>query len=247
MSCALKISDLTHYYKGLDRPVLDNVNLCIKENSIFGLLGPNGAGKTTAISILIGLKKAKAGTIVINGLNFSSNQDKIKELIGVVPQNIALYPTLTAHENLHYIGNMYGLKGKELKEKIENYLQIFGLMEHRKKQLKTFSEGMKRRINLVAGILNDPSILFLDEPTVGADVQSRAVIIEQLLNIHQKGTTIIYTSHLLEEAEKLCTDIAIIDHGKILVQGNPQELISYYNSSSIEDLFLHFTGRNLRD
>jgi ABC-2 type transport system ATP-binding protein len=245
--CAVKIEGLIHHYPGNIRPVLDNINLCIQPNNIFGLLGPNGAGKTTILSILTCLRTQKSGSVSINGLSFPQNSLEIRKQIGVVPQAIALYPTLTAYENLRYIGNMFGLRGKDLKNKIEEYLTTFGLQEHRRKLLQTFSEGMKRRVNLIAGMINEPAILFLDEPTVGADVQSRAVIVEQLLNLNKSGTTIIYTSHMMEEAEKLCTDIAIIDHGKILAEGKPQELISKYNSSDLEGLFIHFTGRKLRD
>jgi len=168
--------------------------------------------------------------------------------VGVVPQDIALYPTLSARENLHFYGNMYGVTGKELKDKIETWLHNFGLTEAANRRVSTYSGGMKRRLNLIAGILHDPKILFLDEPTVGVDVQSRNVIIEHLQALNKKGTTIIYTSHHMEEAEHFCTQVAIIDYGKIIAKGSPAELIAAHpGCTNLESVFLHLTNRKLRD
>lgn len=227
---------------------LDNFSLDIKEGQIFGLLGPNGAGKTTLLSILCGLIKPNSGTFTIDDLVYAKNANDIKRIIGVVPQEYALYPTLTARENLLYFGSMYGLKGNDLKEKIIDSLDLLGLLKFADKRIETFSGGMKRRVNLIAGILHNPKILFLDEPTVGVDVHSKNVIIDFLKKLNKTGTTIIYTSHHLSEAQDFCTHIAIIDRGIIYTEGTPKELIaSTANARNLEDVFISLTGKELRD
>jgi ABC-2 type transport system ATP-binding protein len=246
-TAAIEIKNLYKIYKNAATPAVDSISLTISERAVFGLLGPNGAGKTTTIGMLCGLVKPSSGSIFINGLNHTKESNKIKQLIGVVPQEIALYPTLTAFENLQYIGNMYGLKGLKLKEEIKNKLHVLGLENVADKKIETFSGGMKRRINLIAGILHNPKLLFLDEPTVGVDVQSRNVITEHLKELNKQGMTIIYTSHHMEEAENLCTKIAIIDAGKIIAEGVPKELIKEYHAENLELLFLKLTGKKLRD
>lgn len=245
---SIKVDKLVKIYKGSDHAAVNSISFSVARGSIFGLLGPNGAGKTTTISILCGLRKPTSGEVLIHDLSLKDQLDKIKAIIGVVPQDIALYPTLTARENLLYIGRMYGLHGDELKQKVSHYLDIFGLSKSKGKRVENFSGGMKRRVNLIAGILHDPKILFLDEPTVGVDVQSRAVITEFLHKINkEQGTTIIYTSHLMEEAENLCTDIAIIDEGEIKISGTPANLVREHGVENIEKLFLKLTGKKLRD
>ncbi len=243
----IEIDQLSKIYKRADHPAINSISFTVDKGSIFGLLGPNGAGKTTILSILCGLLQPSSGDVKINDLLLSQHLEKIKHIIGVVPQEIALYPTLTAFENLQYIGNMYGLKGKNLKEKINEHLEIVGLQTHANKRIETFSGGMKRRINLIAGILHQPEILFLDEPTVGVDVQSRNVITEHLHQLNKQGMTIIYTSHLMEEAENLCSDIAIIDNGEIIERGKPKKLIAQHSVGNLEQLFLKLTGKKLRD
>jgi ABC-2 type transport system ATP-binding protein len=244
----VEIENLTKIFKDSDNPAVNGVSFKIYKNDVFGLLGPNGAGKTTTISILCGLYPPTSGKITIDGMPLNDNISSIKQIIGVVPQDIALYPTLTARENLEFYGSMYGLSGKNLKDAINNWLEKLGLTKAANKKIETFSGGMKRRVNLIASILHQPKILFLDEPTVGVDVQSRTVIIDQLKELNKQGTTIIYTSHHLEEAENFCTDIAIIDYGKILIQGSPKNLIAQNtNAKNLEDVFLNLTKRNLRD
>jgi ABC-2 type transport system ATP-binding protein len=244
---AIQVNHLTKIYKGSGTPAVNNISFSIPSGTIFGLLGPNGAGKTTTMSVLSGLLQPSAGDVSLLGLNWQNQAEEIKKRMGVVPQEIALYPTLTASENLQYIGNMYGLKGKSLKEKIAGHLLHFGLAEHSKKLVGAFSGGMKRRINLIAGILHGPEILFLDEPTVGVDVQSRNVISEHLQQLNKAGMTIVYTSHLMEEAENLCHKIAIIDNGTIILSGQPKALIHEHDSANLEQLFLKLTGKKLRD
>jgi len=244
----IQIKSLSKKYKDADQFSLDDLTLDIKEGQIFGLLGPNGAGKTTLISMLCGLMKPTSGSFKIAQLNFLNNANELKKIIGVVPQEYALYPTLTARENLLYFGSMYGLKGADLKEKVKESLDFLGLLPFADKRIETFSGGMKRRVNLIAGILHNPKVLFLDEPTVGVDVQSKNAIITFLKQLNTGGTTIIYTSHHLSEAQDFCTDIAIIDRGKIYAEGTPAALIAKTpNARNLEDVFIALTGKELRD
>lgn len=244
----VEIDSLTKTFKDSLEPAVKGVSFTINKNEVFGLLGPNGAGKTTIISILCGLYSPTSGHVKIDGMSLDKNQTAIKQIIGVVPQDIALYPTLTAKENLDFYGSMYGLSGNNLKEKIGIWLEKLGLTKAANRKIETFSGGMKRRVNLIASILHEPKILFLDEPTVGVDVQSRNVIIEHLKELNKQGTTIVYTSHHLDEAQDFCTQIAIIDYGKILTHGSPEELVrSTPGCSDLEDVFLNLTKRKLRD
>jgi len=244
----ITIENLSKTYKGSAEPALDSICIRILEKEIYGLLGPNGAGKTTTIHILCGLLQPTSGEVTINALKLDRNLVQIRRIIGVAPQEIALYPTLTAWENLQFIGTMYGLKGMALRQRIEECLDMLGLLKFAGRKIKTYSGGMKRRINLIAGILHKPRILFLDEPTVGIDVQSRTVILDYLKELNKSCTTVIYTSHYLEEAENFCTQIAILDYGRILVQGRLKELIANKPEyTDLESIFLHLTGRHLRD
>lgn len=244
----IEIRDLKKTYKGSSEAAVEQISLDIFPNEIFGLLGPNGAGKTTTISILCGLFPPTGGSIKINGLSIDTDLDQIKKIIGVVPQDIALYPTLTALENLTFFGNMYGLRGNPLRDRIFDCLKVFGLEKVARKKIDTCSGGMKRRINLIAGLLHQPKVLFLDEPTVGIDVQSRVVILDYLKRINELGTTIIYTSHHMEEAEHLCSRVAIVDRGEIIAIGNPKELIKEHPEFlNLENIFLHLTGKGMRD
>lgn len=242
------INKLSKKYKGAEDFSVSELDLNIAEGEIFGLLGPNGAGKTTLISMLSSLLKPTSGSFSIDGLTYHKNKTQLKQSIGIVPQEYALYPTLTAMENLMYFGSMYGIPKVDLKQDILDHLETLGLLQFANKKIKTFSGGMKRRINLIAGILHQPKVLFLDEPTVGVDVQSRNVIIDHLKNLNQKGVTIIYTSHHLNEAEEFCSQVAIIDHGKIVCKGKPKQLIAdQKNATHLEDVFLAQTGKALRD
>ena len=248
MPAAISIENLVHRYKDAEQVAVNDISLEIKEGEIFGLLGPNGAGKTTTISILSGLLKPNQGKVSIHGFDVTQQIDESKKLIGVVPQEIALYPTLTATENLDFFGSMYGIQKAALKKKIKHYLNLFGLENTGNKRVEQFSGGMKRRLNLIASLLHDPKILILDEPTASVDVQSRNMIIEFLRDLNKKGTTILYTSHYLEEAENLCTQITIIDDGKIIIQGSPKQIISSQPGfDNLETVFLKLTGKKLRD
>mgnify|MGYP000116419760 CR=1 FL=1 len=244
----IEVSGITKSYKGAEFPAVDNLSFTISKNETFGLLGPNGAGKTTTISMLCGLFHPTNGTVKVNGEDLRSNLSKVKSDLGIVPQDIALYPTLTGRENLEFYGAMYGVEKQELKKRINTWLNKLEMNKSADKLVESYSGGMKRRINLIAGVLHNPRILFLDEPTVGVDVQSRAAIMEHLNELNASGVTIIYTSHHLEEAEKFCSDVAIIDQGKIIARGKPSSLISEnVGCTNLEDVFLKLTKTALRD
>lgn len=244
----VEIKNVMRHYKNAPRAAVNNLSLAIPSQSIFGLLGPNGAGKTTLISMLCGLHKPTSGEIFINGRSLQLNLNKSKQIIGVVPQEIALYSKLTAYENLMFLGRMYGIENGELKKRIAENLRVFGLEQNTNQQIQTFSGGMKRRVNLIAGILHHPELLILDEPTVGIDVQSKTAIIEHLKKLNsEKGTTVFYTSHHLNEAEDFCSHIAIIDEGKLITQGKTSDLIKENNCLTIEEVYLKITGHRFRD
>lgn len=243
----LLIRDLHKTYRQATEPSLNGLSLSFPANTIAGLLGPNGAGKTTSISILCGLVAPDAGEVKVLGHDIRTEAELIRKKIGVVPQSIALYPTLSATENLEFIGKLYKVNKKILKERIRYYLDIFGLEKTASKAIRHFSGGMKRRANIIASLLHDPILLVLDEPTAGVDVQSRNMILDFLKHYHNQGHSIIYTSHLLEEAQQLCQEIAIIDHGRLVVQGNPKELMEQHQAHSLEQVFLHLTGSEVRD
>ncbi|MGK6351649.1 ABC transporter ATP-binding protein [Parapedobacter sp. DT-150] len=244
----IRVHQLSKRYKGSDRYALNDLSLSISKGAIFGLLGPNGAGKTTLIATLCGMIEPSSGERWLDNLNYRKNRRKIQRQVGIVPQEYALYPTLSAEENLYYFGSLYGIAAAELKHRIADGLHRVGLADFAKKTIDTFSGGMKRRVNLLAGILHRPDVLFLDEPTVGVDVQSKEVIMALLRELNAQGTTIIYSSHHLNEAQHFCTRIAIIDAGKIVVEGEPAQLIaSVPGATTLENVFIHLTGSQLRD
>lgn len=203
---------------------LKGISFKINSGELFGILGPNGAGKTTLINIINTLLPFDAGKVLINGLNLKQHTAKIKRIIGVVPQEISLYEDLTALENLRFWGTIYNIKKKDLKERCDEILRMVGLYSRRKDAIKHFSGGMKRRINIAAGLLHNPQIILMDEPTVGVDPQSRNFIFELIMQLKELGRTIIYTTHYMEEAEKLCDRIAIIDKGKLIALDTKKEL-----------------------
>jgi len=248
MSVLVDIQHVTKQYKEAARPAVSDLSMKIEKGDVFGLLGPNGAGKTTLISMLCGLFPPGSGKIYINGHTHETHSRESKQAIGVVPQEIALYPKLTAWENLNFLGHMYGLKGNSLKESIRMHLSVLGLEANMHQKIMSYSGGMKRRVNLIAGLLHNPQLLILDEPTVGVDIQSKQAIIDHLKKMNREnGMTILYTSHHLEEAEDFCNVIAIIDHGELITQGKTKELIAQYNCSSIEEVYLKITGNKFRD
>lgn len=226
---AICINNLIKKYK--KSTVLDHLDLTIKEGSIFGLLGPNGAGKTTLVSILNFLVPKDFGEVKILGYD---SEKEIKALSSLVPQSYAFYPTLSAYENLEFFGALYGLTGKVLHTKIDYCLEMTSLEKYRDAKAETFSGGLKRRLNIAIGLLNSPKILYLDEPTVGIDPQSRNYILQVIKNINQADkTTIVYTSHYMEEIEYLCDDIAILDQGKIVFHETKEKINAQSNIAKI--------------
>lgn len=219
---AIEIKDLVKKYG--DFLAVDNISLKIEKGRIYGLLGPNGAGKSTAINIICGLIRGTSGNIIMNGVDITKSMKGQNKKIGLVPQEVALYWDFTAEENLKFFGEIYGLKGSVLKERVEEALEFTGLMDVRKKLAKEFSGGMLRRLNIACALVHRPEIIIMDEPTVGIDPQSRNHILQSVKKLNEKGVTIIYTTHYMEEVETLCEEIAIIDHGKVIVQGTKEEL-----------------------
>lgn len=207
-----------------EKEVVKGITLHVGKGEAFGLLGPNGAGKSTTISMICGLVPYDEGDIQVDGLSVGRSPYEIKKKIGVVPQDIALYPTLSAFDNLVFWGKMYGLKGREAKARAFEVLETVGLSERGKDRIETFSGGMKRRINIGAALLHGPELLIMDEPTVGIDPQSRHHILETVKRLNEQGMTIIYTSHYMEEVEFLCKRIVIMDHGQVIATGSTQEL-----------------------
>ncbi len=209
-----------------DRVAVKGVTFSILEGEIFGLLGPNGAGKTTTIGILVTLLTLDKGQVTISGYDLAREANRVKQVIGFVPQELALYPTISAQDNLAFFGRIYGLRGAALKKRIDEVLALVGLGDRAGDAVQTFSGGMKRRLNIAAGLIHQPRILFLDEPTVGVDPQSRNFIFEHIERLKAEGMTIIYTTHYMEEAERLCNRVAIMDEGCILALDTPQGLVS---------------------
>ena len=244
----LVVRQLRKTYPGEAAPALRDVDLHVDAGEALGLLGPNGAGKTTAISIMSTLMRPDSGEVAICGIDIFKQTYQAKKHFGLVPQDIALYPSLTCRENLHFFGRLAGLKSQELKVRTEECIDLVGLKASADKRVVTFSGGMKRRANIAAGILHKPELLFLDEPTVGIDAQSRNMILEMLKGLKQQGTGMIYTTHYMEEAQSLCSRVAIIDQGEIIVQGPPMELTARYpDCANLGGLFLLLTGKQLRD
>ncbi|WP_312573230.1 ABC transporter ATP-binding protein [Clostridium sp.] len=218
----IEIRNLVKKYKC--NTAVDNINFHIEKGELFGLLGPNGAGKSTTISMLSGILKPSAGNIYINDNDVVEKNMIVKKMLGLVPQDIALYPTLSAKENLMFWGKMYGVPKVVLKNRVLEVLQIVGLEERKNEMIKNYSGGMKRRINIGAALLHNPEILIMDEPTVGIDPQSRNHILETVKKLNQEGMTVIYTSHYMEEVEYLCNQIGIMDKGKLIAFGNKDDI-----------------------
>ncbi|NTU60120.1 MAG: ABC transporter ATP-binding protein, partial [Deltaproteobacteria bacterium] len=226
----------------------DDLDLEVEAGEFFGLLGPNGAGKSTTLAVLCGLLHADRGTVHVLGSDVSRSLGRLKQVLGLVPQELAIYPNLTARENLEFFGRMYGLRGKKLRQRVDGCLATVELEASADRLVATFSGGMKRRANLAAALLHEPSVLVLDEPTVGIDAQSRSAIFARLQELNRAGTTVVYATHYMEEAQSLCSRVAILDAGRVLLEGPPRELVAARPGClNLEQLFLELTGRYLRD
>jgi ABC-2 type transport system ATP-binding protein len=278
---------LTNVRKVFGRIVaVDDLSLVIRKGEIFGLLGPNGAGKTTTVNMAVGLLGPDSGTLELEGLG-SPDRPEVRARIGVAPQALALYEDLTGEENLAFFGKLHRLGGAQLRERVSASLELVGLSDRRRDQVKTYSGGMKRRLNIAVAVIHNPPLLLLDEPTVGVDPQSRNAIFENILALRANGHTVIYTTHYMEEAQRLCDRVGIMDHGRLLALDTVEALISTHGGKSIlivdrsdgevrretddplrelmalqsngglrgfrlerpdlERVFLHLTGRELRD
>ncbi|MCG8580379.1 MAG: ABC transporter ATP-binding protein [Bacteroidales bacterium] len=237
----IQIDNISKRYKDASEFSLNDVSFTIHAGDKFGVFGPNGAGKTTLISIICKLFAQTSGTVHY----FPTNGSELS--IGFVPQDLALFEELTAQQNMEYFGAMYKLRKKEVKARTEELLSILGLSRVADKKVKTYSGGMKRRLNLAIGIIHNPEIIFLDEPTVGVDIQSKNAIMAFLNELNKKGTTIIYTSHHMEEAEEFCDKIAILDYGKVIAFDSLHNLYKSYNVSGLMEIMLLLTGKEYRD
>jgi len=242
---AVNISDLTFSYPEQSAFISD-FNLKIAEGERFGLFGPNGSGKTTLINLMTGLLPFKVGSIKLLVNEIKKHDKSINKLFGYVPQDLSFYQELSPVENLEFFGAWYGLHRNEIKIRTKELFGLLGLTEVRNMPVQKLSGGMKRRVNLAIGVMHNPKILFMDEPTVGVDVQTKFVIINYLKELNKNGTTLIYTSHQLSEAEGFCERIALIDEGKIIAHDDLDALLVQYGQKSLEDLFLKLTGKSTR-
>ena len=231
---------------------VDDVSFSVEPGQLVGLLGPNGAGKTTTVSIIAGLVKSERGDVLVGGKPMSGDTDPLKRKIGLVPQDLALYDELTAKDNLRFFGALYNLSGAALDRAMTSALTLVGLADRARERVKAFSGGMKRRLNLAAGLLHDPDVLLLDEPTVGVDPQSRNAIFDNLEELKRRGKALLYTTHYMEEAERLADRVVVIDRGKVVADDTLAGLYAGVGEKpggreSLESVFLTLTGRSLRD
>lgn len=246
MDYAVAIQDLQFNYPR-QPALISGMELFIPQGIRFGIFGPNGAGKTTLMNLMAGILPYNQGQIQVMGFDVKTNKTSINKIIGLVPQDFSFYEELSPAENMAFFGAWYGLTIEMIRKKTEELLFKMGLSDVKDKPVKLFSGGMKRRVNLAIGVMNNPKLLFLDEPTVGVDVQSRNAIIEFLKKINETGTTLIYTSHQLKEAEELCEQVALIDQGRVIAHDSLKELLKQHQKAGLEGLFLELTGRDYRD
>ncbi|MGD0449988.1 MAG: ATP-binding cassette domain-containing protein [Candidatus Bathyarchaeia archaeon] len=242
---AIIIEHLEKQYQ--DVKALDDLSLQVGKGELFGLLGPNGAGKTTTINILCGLLKPTRGGATVCGYDVEKEASKVKDLIGVCIQETAIYPYLTGAENVDLFGNLYTMDKDTLKTRQIMLFDKMGLTEDAKRKASKYSGGMKRRLSLILSLIHDPQVAFLDEPTVAMDPQSRHAVWDFIKELKTQNKTVILTTHYMEEAEELCDRVGIIDHGKLIALGTPEELISKNQVKNLEEVFIKLTGRNIRE
>jgi len=230
-----------------DVNAVDGLSLEIEKGELFGLLGPNGAGKTTAIKVLCGLLEPSSGSAHVGGYDVRKDSSKVKELIGVCPQDTAAYSFLSGRENVELFGNLHAMPKEKLKKNTDGLLEKMSLAEDANRRFGKYSGGMKRRINLIMALVHDPEIAFLDEPTVAMDPQSRHAVWDFIRELKNRGKTIILTTHYMEEAEELCDRVGIIDHGKLIALGSPKQLKDKFKAKDLEEVFIGLTGRKIRE
>ena len=246
MQPILEVYDLEKKYG--DFAAVKSISFGVHEGEVFGLLGPNGAGKTQTISMLAGVIEPTSGTACVAGHDVLRESKRVKQMIGLVPQDLALYPTLSARANLTFFGRIYGLRGNELKERVDDVLHVVALADRADEPVENYSGGMKRRVNIAAGLVHQPRLLFLDEPTVGVDPQSRNQIFESVMRLNrERGMSIIYTSHYMEEVELLCNRVAIMDRGQIIALDTIKNLIAMVGGGFIQVGLPHADRRLLHD
>lgn len=239
------IENLTKQFENVT--AIDGLSLEIEKGELFGLLGPNGAGKTTIIKVLCGLIKPTSGSVHIGGCDVLKEAAKVKELIGVCPQDTATYPFLSGRENVELFGNLHTMPKGKLEKSTDELLKKMSLSDDANRRLGKYSGGMKRRINLIMALVHDPEIAFLDEPTVAMDPQSRHAVWDFIRELGKKGKTIILTTHYMEEAEEICDRVGIIDHGKLIALGTPKQLKDKFKAKDLEEVFIGLTGRKIRE
>ena len=237
------IKDLVKTFE--DVTAVENLNLVINEGELFSLLGPNGAGKTTTVNILTGIIKPTSGNALIAGFDVTKNPDEVKKIIGVCPQDAAVFSFLNAKENIELFGNLHSVSKKEIEERTDRFLTLLGLTDASKRKAGGYSGGMLRKLNLMMALINDPKIAFLDEPTVGMDARARRNTWEFIGSLKSENKTIILTTHYIEEAEALSDRVGIIDYGKLVELGTPNELKERYDAKNLEEVFLNITGRRI--
>ncbi|MFX1266498.1 MAG: ABC transporter ATP-binding protein [Promethearchaeota archaeon] len=248
---AIEVKNLVKIYSGKkvieEVRAVDGISFSISKGELFGLLGPNGAGKTTTINILCGLLEQTEGDAYVGGYKVKKNLSKIKELIGVCPQQASVYQYLNAKENIELFGNLHLMKKEVINQRMERFLDLLGLTKASNRAAKKYSGGMLRQLNLIVALISDPPILFLDEPTVGMDARVRRTTWEFINSLKENNKTVVLTTHYIEEAEALCDRVAIIDFGKLVAIGTPKELIEKHNAKDLEGVFLQITGRRIME
>jgi ABC-2 type transport system ATP-binding protein len=242
---AIAIEGLTKDFG--DVRAVDGLTLIIPEGEVFGLLGPNGSGKTTTINCLTGLLAPTAGRVSVGGFDVQTQGDEARCVMGVSPQETAVYPHLTGRENVELFGELQSVPRKTLDERTDYVIEKVGLMEEAGRRVGKYSGGMKRRVSIAMALVADPKVVLLDEPTVGMDPQARRAVWDFVLDLRDRGKTIVITTHYMEEAQELCDEVGIIDHGKLIATGSPDALKAKYGAKDLEDVFIQLTGRTIRE
>ena len=249
MEPIIEVKNLVKVFNSRGRKIVavNDVSFEVFKGEIFGMIGPNGAGKSTTFSVLTTLLKPTSGSVKVAGFDVEKQDNKIRPLIGIVPQKLSLYPLLTARENLELMGNLYNVPKKVMEEKIDYYLKLVGLEASADRYTGGFSGGMKQRLSVISAVIHDPEILFWDEPSTGLDPQTRQAIWRLAKKFNAEGKTLIFTTHYMEEADNLCDRVAVMNLGKMVALDNPESLKEKTGGKNLEEVFIHFTGEEVRD
>ena len=249
METIIEVKNLVKIFNSRGRKIVavNDVSFNVNKGEIFGMIGPNGAGKSTTFSMMTTLLKPTSGSIKVAGFDVEKEDDKIRPLVGIVPQKLSLYPLLTARENMELMGNLYGVPKKEMDERVDYYLKLVGLEASADRYAGGFSGGMKQRLSVIAAVIHEPEILFWDEPSTGLDPQTRQAIWRLARRFNSEGKTLIFTTHYMEEADNLCNRVAVMNLGKIVALDDPEVLKEHTGSKNLEEVFIHYTGEEVRD